>query len=530
MLRTGCNVRRALCALLTAVLLLSLCACGNDEPKPGYGTVEPGRAAGMLSRGYIIENNLEVEYIEDTVGNTVISYPVISGLADKALEKRINKRIKDTACSMVENERIPSYRGIDVMLKRYENAEHNTDYSCWITGSCNNLLSLEFYASHYFNDIDPSDDSYFYYSTVEVMNIDLADGRDLTLADLFDKDTNYLDAINAQVERSIFAGHYDSDEDPYRGDYIPMASAFNGIKPEQKFAINNYGTLTLYFDELTPEFAVGFIPMQLSILPEGLAYTGTSTGKVFTDTAVVPNLLSYDDILGAFNDYHSTEDYLGLKGLDRSIYLDVRCTLTDEQKAALDVLLSDEGMLAESPSVLYDRAKAACPSWQTMNMYIDTRAIVTRCGRYANVNATASVLANCEQEWDMTLLDWSAQRGLTWANDSSEPLTFEDIFVEGADVNGILRDAMVKSCLRDDPEMLDEATLSAYAEQMVGLISGFTISQIGLVLTFTSEGDAARLTEEYFPQTDSAYYYIYSCQSLSYRDLGAENLTIFGDM
>ena len=96
------------------------------------------------------------------------------------------------------------------------------------------------------------------------LTMDTATGENYTLDQLFTPGSNYMDIINAEIERQIKVRD------------IPLLDGFKGISPNQDFYVSDH-TLVIYFQlyALSP-YAAGFpyFPIPLFSLTEAIPENG----------------------------------------------------------------------------------------------------------------------------------------------------------------------------------------------------------------------------------------------------------------
>ena len=303
-------------SLLTACALLLGCltGCGNEKEK---------KYKRLFDQGIVLANSVTVRTIDyDVPSGCYAEYFEIDGLADQAVEERINNRIFVEMEEMCRGEFIPPYRGIALKMK--ENADRASAFSVHIVPgfNSNNILSVNAACHFYFARDDY--DNQFGYSYAVPMTFDLTTGEEMTLGDLFAPGTDYIGLLSRNVDECLMSGGFDGEYNEM-GEYssLRLVSPFKGLRPEQKFLINENGDIDLFFDYDTPEFYThynhvtltltsdmlgdGFTPFRVAETP---LYEQEETNCLFVrrfDENPVEKTVWTDEIVGYYGRYH----YLG---------------------------------------------------------------------------------------------------------------------------------------------------------------------------------------------------------------------------
>lgn len=185
----------------------------------------------------------EINYKDEDISIN-LKIPIISGLKNKTTQNIINGAIVKKVIDFKDS--------IKLQAKQDKTKMHPYEVvsTYFVSLNKNNILSLTL-------------ELYAYTAGAHGMtyrvpyNIDLENGKQLELKDLFKEGVNYKDIINKEIEKKIQASE----------DWMFFEGAFKGISDDQPFFIKD-GSIVIYFPlyEIAP-YAVGFpefeIPFEL---------------------------------------------------------------------------------------------------------------------------------------------------------------------------------------------------------------------------------------------------------------------------
>ncbi|MGL5313554.1 MAG: DUF3298 and DUF4163 domain-containing protein [Peptostreptococcaceae bacterium] len=202
----------------------------------------------------VVTNNIVANVDTQTITknndyiNCVINIPIIM-MSNKEIEKSINDEIR--------NEIMKFYNEAQSQAKEYQKDlpdvqnkfVANVDFE--VKKNSDNMLSLVIEYYKY------SGGAHGYYENIS-HNIDVRNGRELSLKDLFKDNYDYKKVINKEIREQI--EDIIKKEPQYNGVY-----EFNGIKEEQKFYIQD-DNIVIYFDlyDIAP-YAAGIPEFQINI-------------------------------------------------------------------------------------------------------------------------------------------------------------------------------------------------------------------------------------------------------------------------
>ena len=154
-----------------------------------------------------------------------LTYPAVVNESNQLLENRINKLIKNEALSMLTSGR---YKNFNIIITASE-------YK--ITFNQGALLSIRlenyFFPEKAANGI----------TKVKGITIDLINGKNYRLKDLFKQNSNYQSVLNSIIQNQI------QEED------IPLLEPFPGIKGNEEFYLTEMNLVIVYQEyELTPGY------------------------------------------------------------------------------------------------------------------------------------------------------------------------------------------------------------------------------------------------------------------------------------
>jgi len=186
---------------------------------------------------------IEKQLIDQTEKlNTNLKIPQIEGMENKVLQTKLNAEFMRTIIQF-KNE-------VQKQTNEGERFPYEAVATYFVSYNENNVLSLTIELYSYTGGAHGM-------TIRKSYNINLKNGKNLQLNDLFKKDYNYQDVINKEIKKQIDAapeGYYFKDE-------------FKTIKADQPYYLKNQG-IVIYFDlyEIAP-YVTGFpeflIPYEL---------------------------------------------------------------------------------------------------------------------------------------------------------------------------------------------------------------------------------------------------------------------------
>lgn len=179
---------------------------------------------------------------------SIINIPIIM-IDDKDIAKKLNDEITNSIMKFYEESQSQAKEYQKDLPNPQNKFVANADYK--IKKNSDNMLSLiiEYYKY--------SGGAHGYYEYIPY-NIDVRDGKELSIENLFKDNSNYKNVIDKEIRNQI--ENIIKDDPQYEGIY-----EFNGIKENQKFYIQD-DNLVIYFDlyEIAP-YATGIPEFPINI-------------------------------------------------------------------------------------------------------------------------------------------------------------------------------------------------------------------------------------------------------------------------
>lgn len=517
-------------------MLFCLSACtsantpsGKGCDDPNLGTAKPDDTyASVVAKGFSVENNLKIETIFPPFNNEdqFNSYIIIDGLADSALQERINARLKSTFDEMINGDYIPPYRGIKQQIRGTDGGRVERNAYMVDTFNRNGLLSIVSTGSIIWYDADG--DYAFSCSYEEPVVFDLATGNELSLSDLFLKDTNYIEYLSSEMDTYLMQNGFDNTTDDTSEEFIEdppvsLVAPFTGVKPGQKFFINYDGDPVLVMDYDTPEFVLDYRPRDI-YLPHSTCFIPASTGKnIFTDSSIVYNLPNREtDSLKAESVYKTvtTDD-----GLEISCDYRYNTGLPEVVITKIHEICSDASFPTDMKE-FKKRAKAAAGGrkWEinlSRNGYFNVAA------DYTSLIVMQQADAILSDEYS-TILNFSIDKNYCFIGNDPEPLEYSSIFKQPERAQELTANVIADKLTQAG---FDAENINALADLLVKHISGFCMYTDSVCISFDiANAELEKLINEALGVDENLYAYISQCSNIDFRSLGCENLTLFDDL
>ncbi|HWQ80134.1 MAG TPA: hypothetical protein VN381_15000 [Anaerovoracaceae bacterium] len=488
--------------------LLSFTGCGDEALLSGGSGINS-----PISINYIVNNPLTFqEHKEGDGAEFEYIYLTVDGLKDEEIEQSINGRIKAVFDSLCVRD-LPPYRGIKRSIAEGAEIIREQVYAS-VTGNFNNILSITIYKNVSYrnpSDLVYSENEKEYYIDMrsineeETLNFDLNTGKEITLADLFCDDVDYMKLINERMSSYLAKNRADEEGWWYTGLYtgIKLVESFKGLSEDQAFSVSPYG-ITLVFDYRTPQFDTEF-------LAPGAMFNFSEFG----DTIAVTERF-YDEEENIYASEEPPVKSLALKGNtndvagDKSwreggvtVYLSWRYSsgLPEEiGKRVEEMAKVNQETLDEAKAYFNGMSEAEIN--ETGEGYYDVSVTAGRYGRYINISRYAGVY----------LPQYGGQENENHCYDSGtlEELELADLFTEGYDYKPVVMAAIRRTIALNDQNYNGEP---AKDEAAYNQINGFELDtdSIGLYIDNPEPGDRTYPLHLNIP----------------YTDFGCDNMTIF---
>jgi len=434
---------------------------------------------------YLIDNPIEI--ITINVPNSVNSqqdYFQIDGLADQAVEDKINKDIKDLFDQLVPyttGEKIAPFRGIKSNLQPDYKVD-SSSISVMPQFNSNNVLSVAAYlGGSYYN----STDEYIYFSMLETLNFDLNTGDIFTIEDVFVNNVDGLAIINDAIVNELDRTRLFTSNDYEEYTSFPLTAPFKGISNNQKFFLT-YDGICIVIDHNNPEFDTGFVYNSVYIpfysVKGDIAITERFYDKgksIFTNEVASKRFLSE-------NQRYESRTY-NKNGTDWYLSTSITDNLSQSIISIMDKLLADQEELITQLS----QEKPA--------LYVEQSMSVNRVGRYINIDSRYVVGRENDSLWQECYYVYS---------ENGEPIGLEDIFVKGYDYSTLINKAIDKAI--KDYGYTQDLDREDFFENLM-----FTLNDS--YIAFVTKGQESNLgnTQLYF--------------TIFYKEIGLENLKIFDE-
>lgn len=492
------------------------------------------------------------------------SFVRISGLKDKSLEEDINRRIYEKYAALASDSSMPPYVGAKLKEKELQNWDLSYQY-CYVDVGLNaeNMLSLCF--TSYRSFVNRSKTAYFNIYAMDGMNLDLRTGNEISITELFADDVDGLAWLDQQMEDYI-AKHdsYDDRTSFTMGWYdtgLSLAMPFSGIAEDQKYYINGFsGQLNLIFDYNTPWVYCDYMARSLSfdIVPVA-AYSGRfpSAESIFEDETADYLLLSrYYDRTDMVTENRNEDLNVGSSGLKDYVHVSSSYLkdMTKEQIAHVSTGLDTVERYTDLYYSKKEELKALYNGYVSSHLSISDYC--SRIGDFVNVRGTVQLYFTRTVYPNDILYEETVQRNLVFRGSSGIPESFESIFRAGVDPKERLYRAFKAYWQRvldgtsvDSPSAmvryldasyfrsldLDEEALDSFFKEASQSADSFSVQSNYLEIFY---GNALRdISLKYFGNTGGEkgekadYDVLFAVEALvsgaSYRDLGADDMTIF---
>lgn len=457
---------------LLVILMAVLSGCGQSSH------VEMNNY--IMNNGLTVEQAAEETYTDGQGALVTIYGQHISGLKDAALEQQINERIQQMTQEMAAAPP-PDYRGIKILLP--EGAALKSQWiNVSVNGNFNNILSLVFYRG--MDYAVPGEEYGPYINQVQTLNVDLNTGKDITLAELFPPDSDYLTLLNTAI-RDELDKNYATEEYYYTMSSFKQVMPFTGIKPEQQYALSPWG-LMLYFDEKTPEFDTDFLAESVTV-PNWKLWTFKPFAQGFYDP---------DKTLYADDSLQSPSLVNWMMENDRSIneyreeggvYISITCQYSSKLPQAVQEKIIE---LAQVDPVQLEAMQAQQTTQESSATY-EVMVWAQHYGDYISVTRGAY----CYQP-DQPMN--ASEMCYVYRADNGEAVELADLFQPGFDYQAYLKAAIEKTTQAE----------------------GQTVEALGESINWSVGADGLLM---HLKLIEGGPYNV----EVPYRDIGPENLVIF---
>jgi len=478
-------------------------------------------------------NNLTVSDIRYEENDRSGNYVQISGLADKAVEMKVNRTIRNAFFDLIDDDSIPAYRGSAILEKKYEFVGYDGFYVYTMTGmNAENLFSVAFNQSRYYS----STGEWYTVGREVGLTFDLSTGELLKITDLFADPDEGIRYLNGKVQDVIERHETENEETGWfeEGEYddFRLSGSFPGIREDQRFFLSENGSVALILDEATPWVRTNSFEPTLLAVPatDGIDLTRFGTAKsLFEDKAPNKKLLYRPYPLNETLAVSEWRDSL----FGKDCYYNVDITYYKSMpKGQLATLPITEESRAAFINEIRERYEELLKEEPDVRLSSSVYGYVSRVGNYTNVYSSESCDFNVSTPAAYRNLETVSRSGYAvYRGDSETPITLGDVFRAGVDVTETMKKAAREGYRRitaengsyrsEDPAAM--ASFEAYLDDIYGRELTFSVGTDEIFLML-KEGNAYSLADRY---SETGWELANAGLSLRYSELGIDNLAIF---
>lgn len=407
--------------------------------KEGLITIPLSERRFVYTNGLTLTNHMD-DFKENSKGYYYKNYPIISGIKNKDVEKKLNNQIQETMDT--EMQRLEQTLVKETKKQLTIDSKQGTAFVAY---NCNNVIFIDY--SFYLSaniDSDP-----VYKSIYMSHGYDLNTGDRLKLEDLFVKDSNYKELINNEIVMYIIENNFDDPETEV------MKKPFQGIREDQNFSFNT-NSLRIIINEKNDEFANPYYQPSIDI-----------------------PLLVFEDTLAIFDKYYDENVNLfekePMKHLmpNRIEYKETKSI--DEYDDGYQVYIRD----GEFINVDNEKAKKLLDALTMNNQDLDELVKEIRANKsgfghhvYLSMNAggyISAIASDWSQEQDKSTNTW---RVVNYDLNKDKQMKLKDLFVEKFDYKAKIAEIVVNNeyyqlmdgslITKEDIEAISEDKFSFY--------------------------------------------------------------------
>lgn len=476
----------------------------------------------------------EQQYWADKEVDFSGNYLEITGLKDKAVQDKINQRIKQLYLDNIAF--VPPYRGIKALIGEEPQRMEN-EYSAanmYVQGNFNNMLSIMLNCHTPYKALGPAtgQGSYISVTWSVPLNIDLNTGEEISIAELFCDDVDGIAYLNNYFSELLTANYGEEQDWQGEEEYV-LTGPFKTFKDSQKYALSSYG-ISLILDYDTPEVYSDYYYQILAVpyssdmavfkrfMGEGNIYTSDAPRE---KNLLIPEVKNDKEL-----EKTNTAD-----GIEVSKTVRYSAGLPEPVKDRIKELYqSSPSDAIERVRPYYERAvqkdgtNARGEIWYTTTVDRTGDFIILFIREFEYVTGETEQYYIQENYWYETY-DVAAEK--------SDSMQLADLVVEGVDAETFIKQGMLDSIRQAEEdyedlsiEGLSEQERKQKAAQLVDIlyesINGFAIQSASLTLSFDkSDEEIAELHKELYGKED--YSRVYAARMLQYKNLNCDQMTIF---
>jgi hypothetical protein len=514
-------------------------APGNTSGDPSIYHEETGASRSRPRSGkpvkapvdilYTVQNPLEIHpetITQETDGEegTERNYVVISisGLKDKEVEKKVNDRIRQ-AYEDIKAQGLPPFRGIKAAIPENALLAGDSIY-CYAAANFNNILSVcisrdsSYALPNNSGDYLKHPGGYYlnteYVYVLEGLTFDLNTGNEITLADVFADNVDYLALLNDAVVKELNASSAQDEGYFTRWYGLKLAAPFKGLLPEQKFFLDSSG-LNLIFDYATPEFYSPDFSIRTIHIPYGDLDGSVAVTERFYEKG--ENIFTSED---APIKTLMQSGYYSSVPIQKEEYRDGRVSVfcyTLVSPSFPDGLMErvmEMSSVSQGKIDEMNRALAAeSTHWneEDVNGYFEQRVNASTVGHYATITKHIS---GATREAGFFSMEY-----LTYGRNTGKELTLADMFISGFDYLALVRKAFEKTIVDYGGLYRDGRKMSA--EESVERLNEILAEN----LDFCPNSDSISIVAGEAEFTGGYREPLHI--NLTFEEIGYENLTLF---
>lgn len=422
--------------------LLAQAGCKQETKTHGYGTVvrapEAGLNEGKYSRYFYSDRDYEQYYLRDVLGldqsveiNSPDYYTLPIGLTDTEAGAAIAAAIQKDINRWQKKE--PSFQGYDIIKKRYPVEER--DVSVTANDSVNGILSMMYKKEYYYRDID---DRYHGYINLGTKNYDMNTGRELKLADLFYRETNY---VNWLEDYFLKTGQLRMEDCP----------TGTTITEDAEFFLSSSGLMVFLDNQFEKDSEVFF----LVSMSDMLDYSALESYR--DDSEYAKKNMAYGDIARNLYDYVMSGMTLETErrplAVDNERMIEKRylwyCPFSSQIQQSVAEYNSDLGLYVNEDD--YREFREICEEIGNLSFHVESRLLINLRGGIYSVRQNQRLVVDSEEDYGTELMALSAERrakfyevqsGVTgkrqYFDSDGNPITGWDIFRDSGEAQDLL--------------------------------------------------------------------------------------------
>jgi hypothetical protein len=438
-------------------------------------------------RKFIYNNALKYEQkdfntIDKKNINVMNSYPVITGLKNKSVQDNINKEIEEVGQGLLSQYELKFLTMMQDDIVKINGKSSNA----YISYSYNNVIFVEYSV---YIEAEFKDEKYYPCYTNEFCGYDLNTGERIKLSDAFKPGSDYISKINNFISQYIIKNNYD-DYEAER-----MTKPFQGIKDDQRFALGFEG-LRIILDEKNDEFFYNGYADQI-LIP--YSYFGDDLyiydryfdegHNIFEQDKLIKKLIpnKFEFKLHRIIEETNPKYYIYIY---EGEFINVPNKDIEKKLNELVVLKADIETFKKHALDSTD-TKATSNLGHYVNVF-------TNAGGYLSVSVFDQLSFGEPNKFERTTFNYDFNK--------EKELLLSDLFIEGVDIEGIIKDYIRKMDYSVAEELIETGVKEAIKSK------DFYFEEYGITIKFSPEGSKLDPYQEWIP--------------IPFDEFGIENINI----